>query len=305
MRWVRIVPRYGGEGRVSLKVLVGGVLTETRWGVAMDDSKRRAQLTYNAAADHFDDPPLGFWDRYGQATVERLDVRRGANVLDVCAGAGGSALPAAARVGPTGRVVAVDLAENLLALARRKAERAGLSSVLSTRCADVDTLDERDGRFDAVICVFGVFFFPDMTAATSRLWRLVGPDGQLAVTTWGPRLFEPANSVFWDEVSRLRPELNRSYQPWESLNDPDALTALLHGAGVEDALIVAVDDTFPLASAEDFWSIVLGSGFRATHDALTGDEQTVVHDRVVARLTSAGVTAIETNVIYATATKDM
>jgi SAM-dependent methyltransferase len=197
----------------------------------------------------------------------------------------------------------VDLAENLLALARRKAERAGLSLVLSTLCADVDTLDERDGQFDAVVCVFGVFFFPNMTAATARLWRLVAPGGRLAVTTWGPRLFEPANSVFWDEVSRVRPELNRGYQPWDSLTDPDGLASLLHGAGVDGARIVAVNDTFPLASAEDFWSIVLGSGYRATHDALSRDEQTVVHDRVVARLTSAGVTTIETNVIYATAAK--
>ena len=269
----------------------------------MDDSKRRAELTYNAAADHFDDPPLGFWDRCGQATVDRLELRRGAHVLDVCAGAGASALPAAARVGPTGRVVAVDLAENLLALARRKAERAGLSSVLSTRCADVDTLDERDERFDAVMCVFGVFFFPDMTATTARLWRVVAAGGHLAVTTWGPRLFEPANSVFWDEVGRVRPELNRGYQPWDSLTDPDTLARLLERAGVADARIVAVNDTFPLATAQDFWSIVLGSGYRATHDALTRGEQNVVHDRVVARLTSEGVSTIETNVIYATATK--
>jgi len=277
---------------------------ETRWEGAVDDSKRRAQATYDAAADHFDDAAVGFWDRYGRATVDRLDVRPGARVLDVCAGAGASALPAAARVAPAGRVMAVDLAENLLALARQKAARAGLSSVLSTLCADVDSLDERDGQFDAVICVFGVFFFPDLTAATARLWRLVAPGGQLAVTTWGPRLFEPANHVFWDEVSRLRPELNRGYQPWDSLTDPDALGALLHHAGVDGAQIVASDDTFSLASPKDFWSIVLGSGYRATHDALTPEEQRLVHDRVVDKLTADDVTAIETNVIYATATKD-
>ena len=269
----------------------------------IDEAKRRAQSTYNAAADHFDDPALGFWDRYGHATVERLELHRGATVLDVCAGAGGSALPAAVRVAPTGRVLAVDLADNLLALTRRKAERAGLSSVLSTRCADVDTLEESDGRFDAVIVVFGLFFFPDMTASTARLWRLVAPGGKLAVTTWGPRLFEPAMSTFWAEVSALRPELNRAYQPWDSLTDPAKLRQLLLDAGVHDAEIVAIDDTHPLRAAEDFWTIVLGSGYRATHDALTHHEQAVIHDRVVAKLTASEVTAIETNVIYASATK--
>src|SRR5215470_8833281 len=107
----------------------------------MEAAKRRAQETYDAAADHFDHPALGFWDRYGRATVERLVLTPGATVLDVCAGTGASALPAALLVAPSGRVVAVDLADNLLALARAKAEQAGVANVLETVNSDVDALD--------------------------------------------------------------------------------------------------------------------------------------------------------------------
>jgi SAM-dependent methyltransferase len=45
--------------------------------------------------------------------------------------------------------------------------------------------------FDAVICVFGVFFLPVIEDGIAELWRLVRPGGRLAVTVWGPRLFEP------------------------------------------------------------------------------------------------------------------
>jgi ubiquinone/menaquinone biosynthesis C-methylase UbiE len=269
----------------------------------VDEAKSRAQITYDAAADHFDGPALAFWDRYGRATVERLDLVSGASVLDVCSGAGGSAVPAAERVAPTGRVLAVDLAENLLDLARAKADRAGLGEVLQTRCADLEELDEEAGSFDAVVIVFGLFFLPDVEKATAALWRLVAPRGQLAVTTWGPRLFEPANSVFWDAVSTVRPDLNRAYNPWESLTDPAALRQVLGRAGVPAADIEAVDGFQPLQSPGDFWAIVLGSGYRATHDLLTPQQQTLVHDRVVTELTSARIDRIETNVIYATATK--
>jgi ubiquinone/menaquinone biosynthesis C-methylase UbiE len=106
----------------------------------MKDAKLKAQETYNAAAEFFDDPALGFWERFGRATVDRLNLTPGASVLDVCAGTGASAIPAAVRVGPTGRVVAVDLAENLLALAERKADQLGLSNV-EIRLGDVDALD--------------------------------------------------------------------------------------------------------------------------------------------------------------------
>jgi ubiquinone/menaquinone biosynthesis C-methylase UbiE len=81
--------------------------------VRLHAAKVKAQKTCNAAADFFDDPALGFWERFGRATVERLDLNAGESVLDVCAGTGASAIPAAEIVGPTGNVVAVDLAENL------------------------------------------------------------------------------------------------------------------------------------------------------------------------------------------------
>ena len=269
----------------------------------VDEAKRRAQITYDASADHFDGPALAFWDRYGRATIDRLDLARGASVLDVCSGAGGSAVPAAERVAPTGQVMAVDLAQNLLDLARAKADRAGLGEVLKTHCADLDELDEPAESFDAAVIVFGLFFLPDMEKATADLWRLVAPTGQLAVTTWGPRLFEPANSVFWDAVNAVRPELNRAYHPWDSLTDPEALRHVLRRAGIPAADIDTVDGFQPLRSPEDFWAIVLGSGYRATYELLTPEQRAHVHDHVISSLTKARIDQVETNVIYARATK--
>src|ERR1044072_4099222 len=76
-----------------------------------NDAQRRAALTYNAAADFYDTSPLGFWNYFGRKTVERLSLQTGSRVLDVCCGAGASALPAAELVGPDGKVTGVDLAE--------------------------------------------------------------------------------------------------------------------------------------------------------------------------------------------------
>jgi ubiquinone/menaquinone biosynthesis C-methylase UbiE len=266
----------------------------------MDDAKRRAQETYDAAAEFFDEPALGFWDRFGRASVDRLELLPGATVLDACAGSGASALPAAERVGPSGKVVAVDLADNLLELARAKADRHGIHH-LETRHGDIE--DYPPGAFDAVIIVFGLFFLPDMAAATTALWRLVAPGGQLGVTTWGPRLFEPANSEFWDAVDRVRPDLTRSYNPWDALTDPEAVGALLARAGAEDARVEAVAGSHTLRSPEDFWTIVQGSGYRATHDAMSVEERHAVRAMCLAAIADRHITTIETNVIYARATK--
>ena len=107
---------------------------------------------------------------------------------NVCCGTGSSAIPAAelVLVGPSGFVIGIDLADRLLALAREKTRRRGLQNI-AFRAADMLGLDYPAESFDAVVCVFGIFFVPDMAAAVRQLWRLVRPGGQFAITTFrGP-----------------------------------------------------------------------------------------------------------------------
>src|SRR5437762_8074286 len=72
--------------------------------------------------------PSAFWAYFGRRTIELASLRIGWQVLDVCCGTGASALPTAEAVGPTGNVIGVDLAKELLELARRTAvqQRLGL-----------------------------------------------------------------------------------------------------------------------------------------------------------------------------------
>ena len=153
-----------------------------------EDAKRKAAATYNAASDFYDHPVNSFWERYGRATVARLLINPGARVLDVCCGSGASAIPAAEAVGRQGFVLGVDLAENLLTLARAKAKERDLNNI-EFRTGDMLDLRLPAIGFDAVICVFGSFFVPDMQGAVRELWRHVRPGGRLAITTWGPRFF--------------------------------------------------------------------------------------------------------------------
>src|SRR3954462_2291589 len=162
-------------------------------------STSRVRAAYDAAADHYDQPALAFWEKYGRATILRLGLPPGAKVLDVCCGSGASALPAAAAVGPAGRVLGVDLAAGLIERARIKARERGLTQA-EFGVGALAEISEPWESFDAVVCVFGIFFLPDLPAAVGRLWHWVRPGGQLAITTWGPRVFEPANSVFWNAV---------------------------------------------------------------------------------------------------------
>src|SRR6266496_1595250 len=94
-----------------------------------ENAQARAAFAYNAAADFYDAAPLSFWNYFGQRTIELLSLPIAGRVLDVCCGAGGSALPAAELVGSKGKVIGVDVAQALLELARTRAAQQRLGNV--------------------------------------------------------------------------------------------------------------------------------------------------------------------------------
>jgi ubiquinone/menaquinone biosynthesis C-methylase UbiE len=267
---------------------------------ALETAKLKAERTYNAAADTFDAEPLAFWDRYGRRSVERLRLGNGAHVMDVCCGMGASALPAAQAVGPEGRVIAVDLAEELLQLGRAKATAAGLDC-LEFRRGDMTALDFPDRHFDAVVCVFGIFFVPDMEAQVAELWRLVRPGGQLAVTTWGPGIFAPAYEIWLDAVRRVRPDLYSAFNPWDRITTPEALRKLFVDAGVPRVEVVTEEGYQALRTPDDFWTIALGSGLRWTIDQMGTEAASEIKQEILDALSAAHIEHVATNVIYAVA----
>jgi ubiquinone/menaquinone biosynthesis C-methylase UbiE len=268
----------------------------------LDEARERATATYNAAADAYDDAANSFWDRFGRSTIERLGLKRGVDVLDVCCGSGASAIPAAQAVGPEGSVLGIDLAGRLLDVARTKAKIHGLENV-EFRVGDMLDLGLGEQRFDAVVCVFGIFFVPDMTAAVRELWRVVRPGGKLAITTWGPRFFEPGNTAFWNAVRDVAPELHKSFNPWDRICDPKSVQRLLVDAGIEHSQAWAEAGHHPIPSPEAWWSAVLGSGYRGTLERLDAQGRDHVQTVNLAFIRDAGIRSVEANVVYAVATK--
>jgi ubiquinone/menaquinone biosynthesis C-methylase UbiE len=267
-----------------------------------DEAQRRAAFAYNAAADLYDASPLSFWNYFGRRTIELLSLPIGSRVLDVCCGAGASALPAAEAVGSTGKVIGIDIAQKLLDLARTKAAQRNLTNI-EFELGDMLVLRFAGESFDAVVCVFGIFFVPDMEMAVRELWRCLRPEGQLAVTTWGQNFFEPANSAFWRSIKEVRPDLHKSFNPWDRINNQASLKKIFKGGGVESPKVIAENRSHPIHSAEDWWTILLGSGYRGTIEQLKSSERERVKEKNLSFIRDENISAIETNVLYALATK--
>ena len=169
--------------------------------------------TYDEAAHDYESAARDFWQYISIRTVELLDLKPGDRVLDVPCGSGASLVAAAQRVGPSGRVVGVDYAEQMVAVAGEKARSGGLVNV-ELSVADMTCLDERGLEpFDAVVCSLGLFFAEDMGAFARSLFGLVRPGGgRLGVAVFGERVFDPMRQVFAETVGNSR-QPSRSSNP--------------------------------------------------------------------------------------------
>ena len=120
----------------------------------------------------------------GPILVNATGVKAGDRVLDVAAGSGNAAIPAAL----TGAsVVAADLTPELFDIGRQDAAERGVA--LDWREADAEALPFDDGEFDAVLSCVGVMFAPHHQASADELVRVTRPGGTIGLLSWTPEGF--------------------------------------------------------------------------------------------------------------------
>ena len=118
-----------------------------------------------------------FWRR---KMVDSLRPSSPQRILDVASGTGDLALLMCRRLQPQ-QIIAADLSEEMMAVGRRKATKAGYASRISFEHQDCMTLTYSDHSFDAITVAFGVRNFADLERGLSEMERVLRPDGQLRI----------------------------------------------------------------------------------------------------------------------------
>lgn len=116
-----------------------------------------------------------------EETIRLAQIEPGATVLDVGCGTGTLTLRAKAAAGSTGRVYGVDAAPEMIAQARRKAQKAGAQ--VEFRAGVIEALDFADGTFDRVLSSLMIHHLPpDLQGrALVEVYRVLKPGGQLLI----------------------------------------------------------------------------------------------------------------------------
>jgi SAM-dependent methyltransferase len=182
------------------------------------------------------------------------DLQPGERVLDVACGTGIIARLAAERVGPTGTVTAIDVAPDMIDVARATPAPAG--ATIDWHVGDAVSLPFDDGTYDAVLCQMGLMFMADRAAAVAEMRRVLAPGGRVVVNT--PGSIQPPFVVLEQAVvEHISPDLGGFVRAVFSMHDADAVATLLRDSGLADvtAGVIQVPLRLP-APAEFLWMYI-------------------------------------------------
>jgi SAM-dependent methyltransferase len=155
----------------------------------------------------------------GARLVEACGIERGMRVLDVAAGTGNAAIPAAES---GAKVTASDLTPELLDRGRSRAEAAGLE--IDWVQADAEKLPFGDESFDVVMSSIGVMFAPYHQPVADELIRVCRPGGTLGLLSWTP---EGMVGGLFRTMAPFAPPPPAGAQPPPLWGDPDHLHELI------------------------------------------------------------------------------
>lgn len=226
--------------------------------MSRSNNEQRAREAWDAIAPGYDrtNTPTQMW--IADQGLRRVGLRRGVRFLDVAAGSGALAIPAA-RAGA--QVTAIDRSGVMLEYLQVRARKEGVDVLC--RVMDGHALDFADDSFDIAGSQFGVMLFPDMPRALREMARVVRPGGRVLVHAYGDPHRIDFIGFLVGAVQSVRGDFDgppAEPPPLEfQLADPQVLQAAMAKAGLRDVTVETVTETTAFGDGEVLWDWLVSS----------------------------------------------
>jgi ubiquinone/menaquinone biosynthesis C-methylase UbiE len=192
---------------------------------------------------------MGEW---AQLLVDSAGVDSGNKVLDVACGTGVAARKAARLIGADGKVAGLDADKAMLSAAKRFAASEDIH-LIEWYHSDVISMPFRKNEYDVVLCQQGLQFFPDRLAALQEMFRVMVPNGRIAISVWRSLERCPFLAVLADAIGKyLGANLMTAFYASCSLFDREEIRDNLSSTGFHDISIRLESRVARYPSLEEF-----------------------------------------------------
>lgn len=166
------------------------------------------------------------FEAYARGIANRIDIPNEGRVLELACGTGAVTKQLRASLANTVHIVATDLNPGMLDVAQKA---LGAEAAIEFKIADGTDLPFKDASFDAVVCQFGVMFFPDKFQGFTEAARVLRPGGRLYFSVWDTIDHNGFSKLVHETAISVSPEITFMSMPF-SFNDVSAIKTLLESA---------------------------------------------------------------------------
>jgi ubiquinone/menaquinone biosynthesis C-methylase UbiE len=210
--------------------------------------------------------------------VELAEIKPGDRVLDIATGIGEPAITAAKKVMPNGKVIAIDISPQMLAIAKTRVKSLGLGGIIDFRESDGEKIDlpDQTSKFDAVLSRFGLMFFPNLPTALVGIRQMLITNGRLSAAVWSTPSKVPLIDLAFSTVrNQINAPLPQPGTPGPfALADTETRKQLFSQAGFKDIKVETVQITFEFDSPESYTKHIQQTATRA-HEMMANQTEEV------------------------------
>lgn len=207
------------------------------------------------APEIYENTMVPLWmGRWAEALLALVSLKVGESVLDVACGTGVTTRIAMHDVGVGGRVTGLDINAGMLAKANDLAPSMGIIWMES----DVRKTGLPSDSFDAIISQHGYHYFPDQPAALSEFFRVLAPEGRIAMSAWDGH--SPYTKAICSAVEKfISPEIAKIQRSQRETPSADTLKQSFVEAGFHNVDVVRQELSIKVPLAAEFVPLHLGS----------------------------------------------
>ncbi len=229
---------------------------------------------FNKVSAVFDGSGPKYFTYFGERLVEFAGVKEGERVLDVASGKGASLFSAAEKVGKSGVVTGIDIAEGMVNEIDLEKQRRGVKNV-HAMVMDAEKLEFPNETFQHILCGFGVFFLPNYKVAFNEFMRVLKNGGRFSFTTflrnedekfmWLNELFDKYLPVFEDELDEYQSE------DIPEFDTEEGLYKILNQAGFKNIRVISKEKVFLYKDEQEWWDKLWTHGAISTLEKIPKD----------------------------------